>query len=126
MRNAECVLLYVSVGVAPRSILYFNSAFRIPRSALGGGEGRGSEDRRRVRHPASRLGGRRLQEGSRGEGRGGGVRRGPGTDVPGTRRADGRRRRPVGAGARAVGQVPAKARLQRLRVLPRARTARVA
>src|SRR5207253_808591 len=49
---------------------------RIPHSALGG-EGRGGEDRRRVRHAAPRLGGCRLQERGRREGRGSGVRRGP-------------------------------------------------
>src|SRR5438046_3561110 len=124
MRSAECGMRNVRASVVRRSTSHFNSAFRIPHSALGR-EGRGGEDRRRVRHAAPRLGGRRLQEGSRREGRGGGVRRGPGADGSGTRRADGRRRRSAGARARAVGQVPAETRVQWVRVVPRARAARV-
>src|SRR5437870_4610964 len=124
MRSAECGMRTCSGSSVGARHSSRHSAFRIPHSALGG-EGRGGEDRRRVRHAAPRLGGRRLQEGGRREGRGSGVRRGPGPAGPGTRRPDGRRRRPAGAGARAAGDVPAEARVQRVRVVPRARPARI-
>src|SRR5438132_5984524 len=77
MRSAECGMRNCSGRSVGERHSSRHSAFRIPHSALGG-DGRGGEDRRRVRHAAPRLGGRRLQEGGRREGRGSGVRRGPG------------------------------------------------
>src|SRR5439155_8377561 len=83
---------------------------------LGGGW-RG-ENRGLVRHPPPGLGGRRLQEGAGGEGRGGGIRRGPRAAGEGARRPHGRCGRGARTAARAPRQVSAEARLQRLRVVP--------
>src|SRR5947208_16627925 len=118
MWNAECGMRSFKAGVVRRSTSHFNSALHIPHSALGGEGGR-CEDRRALRHPPPRLGGRRLQKGGGGEGRGGGVRRGPRAAGERARRPHGRRGGGSRTAARAPRQVSAEARVQWLRVVPR-------
>src|SRR4029077_16374951 len=113
LRISGCGMRECRASVVARSTSHCNSAIRNPHSALGRGR-RGGESRRRLRHAPPRLGGRRLQERGRRQGRGGGVRRGPGADGAGARRAHGRRGRAAGAGAGAAGRLPAEARLQRM------------